>query len=306
MAKTPSVSEAGALPTLASVIFIRITEFSRRPVAEQARLRAQLEAALAIALIDIDPESRIVLDAPDGMAIAVLRDPAAALRIGQRCMHVAGAGVSVAAAINHGAVRLAPDAAGHPGLIGDAIGTASAIAHFAGPARMFVSRAFRDALAEAAPARAAQLRPAGVFTDANVRTHELLAFDERAAPARRRLLIAFGAFAIAGIGAAAYSFRDEARLRLFADQPAAIRFDVHPDGEIVVNGQLRGRTPPLGALQVLPGVHQVEIRKRGFPSHELELLVGPGQTVTVRHSFEAAAPQRPLLRRLRNFFGREH
>jgi hypothetical protein len=62
----------GSLPALASVVFIRVTEFARRPVAEQARLRAQLESALAVALIRIPPQIRIILDAPDGMAIAVL------------------------------------------------------------------------------------------------------------------------------------------------------------------------------------------------------------------------------------------
>jgi hypothetical protein len=38
------VNSPDTLPTLASVIFARVTEFARRPVAEQARLRAQLEA----------------------------------------------------------------------------------------------------------------------------------------------------------------------------------------------------------------------------------------------------------------------
>ena len=103
------LNDPGSLPALASVVFIRITEFARRPVAEQARLRAQLESALAVALIRIAPQTRIILDAPDGMAIAVLGNPAAALDIAQRCMSASAAGVSMAVAINHGAIRLAPD-----------------------------------------------------------------------------------------------------------------------------------------------------------------------------------------------------
>ena len=72
------MNEPGSLPVLASVVFIRITEFVRRPVPEQARLRAQLESALAVALMHIVNRTRIVLDAPDGMVIAVLDDPAGA------------------------------------------------------------------------------------------------------------------------------------------------------------------------------------------------------------------------------------
>ncbi|MGH8694740.1 MAG: hypothetical protein ACREVM_10995, partial [Burkholderiales bacterium] len=171
------MNEPSTLPSLASVIFARITEFVRRPVAEQARLRAQLEAALAVSLDEFPAESRIVLDAPDGIAVVVLDDPAGALEIAQRCSRVTAAGVPVAIAINHGAVRPAQDDDGLKGLIGDAIGTAAAIAHYAGAGRLIVSRTFRDALAAAEPHRAVCLRPAGVFTDANVRTHELLSPD---------------------------------------------------------------------------------------------------------------------------------
>lgn len=297
MAITPSVTQASSLPTLASVIFIRITEFARRPVAEQARLRAQLEAALAISLIDAAPDGRIILDAPDGIVVAILRDPAGALEIAQRCMSVTGAGVSVAIAINHGAIRVLPDDSGHHGLIGDAIGTASAIAHFAGPSRLFVSRSFRDALAEAAPGLVAQLQPAGVFTDANVRTHELLAPDGKALQNRRRLFVAVAVTVLCAVGAAAVYFRGEVRLALFADRPASIAFEIHPDGDVFVDGVSRGRTPPLGELRLDAGVHTIEVRRRGHEAHTVEIAVEAGGSATIRHSFEPGQ-QRGLLRRL--------
>jgi len=193
------VNEPSTLPSLASVIFARITEFVRRPVAEQARLRAQLEAALAVSLEQFPSESRIILDAPDGVAVVVLGDPAGALEIAQRCSRVTAAGVAVAIAINHGAVRPAPDDEGLQGMIGDAIGTAAAIAHYAGAGRLFVSRTFRDALAAAAPHHAVGLRPAGVFTDANVRTHEVLSPDPNVPGRRRKVLAAVGAIVMVGL-----------------------------------------------------------------------------------------------------------
>lgn len=279
------------------MIFIRITEFARRPVAEQARLRAQLEAALAISLIGIAADNRIVLDAPDGIVVAILRDPAGALRIAQRCMNVGISGVSVAIAINHGAIRVLPEESGHHGLIGDAIGTASAIAHFAGPSRLFVSRTFRDALSEATPGLVVQLQPAGVFTDANVRTHELLAPDEKASPNRRRLFVAIAVTVLCAAGAAAVYFRSDVRHTLYADRPASISFDIYPDGEVFVDGVARGRAPPLGELRLEPGVHTIEVRRRGHEPHTAEFAVEAGASATIKHSFEPGQ-QRGLMRRI--------
>jgi len=64
-----------AAATLASVVFLKIQEFARRPVQEQARLRAQLEAVVAVSSAELALASRIVLDAADGAAIVVLGDP---------------------------------------------------------------------------------------------------------------------------------------------------------------------------------------------------------------------------------------
>jgi len=293
------VNEPSTLPALASVVFARITEFVRRPVAEQARLRAQLEAALAVSLLGCSPDIRIVLDAPDGVAVAVLGNPGAALNIAQRCMSVAAAGVPLAIAVNHGAIRLAPDAAGHQGLIGDAIGTAAAIAHFAGAARLFVSRSFRDALAESAPARAAGLRPAGVFTDANVRTHELLAPDPAAAIRRRKILAAVGAAAMIALVAAAAATRDGIRRAVFADQPTAVAFDIRPDGDVFVDGVLRGKSPPVSELRLEPGLHTIEVRRKGYSPFRVNVDLEAGRSATVRHAF-TPADERGLLRRLRD------
>ena len=290
----------GSLPTLASVVFIRVTEFARRPVAEQARLRAQLESALAVALIRIPLHTRIILDAPDGMAIAVLDNPAAALDIAQRCMSASAAGVSMAVAVNHGAIRLAPDDSGHQGLIGDAVGTAAAIAHFAGPARLFVSRSFREALAESSPARAVSIRPAGIFTDANVRTHELFAPDAASALRRRKMLAVVGAVVLIGIFAALVYFHDKIRRDLRAGQPATLAFELYPDGDIFVDGVARGRSPPLAHLRLEPGLHTVELKRKGEIPFRTSVDLQAGRTVTVEYAFTQGG-ERSLLRRLRDW-----
>src|SRR6185295_4088806 len=65
---------------LASVAFLKIHEFVRRPVTEQARLRAQLEAVIAVTVAELDPASRVLLDAADGVAVVVFDDPIGTMR----------------------------------------------------------------------------------------------------------------------------------------------------------------------------------------------------------------------------------
>lgn len=291
------MNEPSTLPSLASVVFARITEFVRRPVAEQARLRAQLEAALAVSLDEFPAESRIVLDAPDGVAVVVLDDPAGALEIAQRCLRVTAAGVPVAIAINHGAVRPAPDDEGLQGLIGDAIGTAAAIAHYAGAGRLFVSRTFRDALAAAAPHRAVCLRPAGVFTDANVRTHEVLSPDPNVPGRRRKVLAAVGAIAMIGFASAAVIFREDIRREVYAGQPGVLAFDIYPEGDVFVDDVPRGKSPPLAELRLDPGRHIVEVRTKGHPAYRYEVELRPGRVTEIELTF-TPGDERGFFRRM--------
>lgn len=298
-----AATDPGSPPTLASVVFARIVEFARRPVAEQARLRAQIEAALAVSLAAVKRRNRIVLDAPDGIVVAVLADPTAALNIAERCLNASIAGVPVAIAVNHGAIRLAPDKSGRQGLMGDALGTASAIAHFAGPARLFVSRSFLDALAMVAPARALSLRPAGVFTDANLRTHELLSVDREVIPRRRRFLVTIGAAALIAIGATMANFRIDIRNSFNAGKPAVLNFSIYPYGEVFVDQVSYGKSPPLRELQLEPGAHEVELRKKGYPAYRTVVEMEPGNTSTLAYAFVPKS-ERGLFLRLRNWIAR--
>jgi hypothetical protein len=191
---------------LASVVILRIHEFARRPVSEQARLRAQLEAVVAVTMAELDPESRIVLDASDGVAIVVLRDPEGALRLAGRALAAAAAGLPLAAGINHGAVQLTGKGKAE-GMMGDGIAVAASVAQFAPPAQLRVSRAFRDALADAAPGSEALLVPKGTSTDASLRRHELFARDARAVRNRERRYRALSVAACVALVAAGIGWR---------------------------------------------------------------------------------------------------
>jgi len=201
-----SGKQSGSPVALASVAFLKIHEFVRRPVTEQARLRAQLEAVVAVTAAELDPASRVLLDAADGVAVVVLGDPIGTLRLAERALSAATAGLPLSAGINFGAVQLAGSGKGDEGLLGDGIAVAANVAEFAAPSALLVSRSFRDALADAQPGLEAQMLTAGTFTDSGLRTHELFAPDHRIPRRRQRRFVAASAaaavlFVGAGVGA---------------------------------------------------------------------------------------------------------
>jgi hypothetical protein len=191
----------------ASVVFLKIQDFARRPATEQARLRAQLQAVIAVTAAEIPPAGRVMLDAADGAAIVVLDDPRAALRLAERALTAVAVGLPLSAGLNHGALELAGRKRGE-GMTGDGIAVAAAVAAFAPQARVLVSRAFRDAMAEVAPGAEAALAPAGTFTDPGLRTHEVFGPNERAPARRSRRFSAIAlvvALALVGTGIAVRS-----------------------------------------------------------------------------------------------------
>jgi hypothetical protein len=190
-----------AASVFASVVFLKVQEFARRPASEQARLRAQLEAVVAVVTAELDPAARIVLDASDGVAIVVLRDPPEALRLGERALSASAAGLPLSAGINHGAVQASGEKNAR-GMAGDGIAVAAAAAEFASPARLLATRSFRDALADASPGREAVLARAGTFSDPGLRAYELYGLDPRGERRRRRLYAAAAVImAVALVGA---------------------------------------------------------------------------------------------------------
>ena len=62
-----SGKQSGSPVALASVAFLKIHEFVRRPVTEQARLRAQLEAVVAVTAAELDPASLSCWTRPTGL-----------------------------------------------------------------------------------------------------------------------------------------------------------------------------------------------------------------------------------------------
>jgi len=290
----------------ASLVFLGLPGFARKPAAEQASLRGRLDAAVARSIAPLADGDRVVADAPDGLAIAVLAAPAEALLAARRVRRLArgegGEPFEVAIGVDHGPVRIATGERGEPCLAGDAVATGAAVAGFSAPGRILVSRAFRDALGP--DERAERLQAAGTQTDAGLRRHELYSFeggasdaaaalDAPAAPRRRGLLVALAA--IAGLLVAGVAVRIARERAQAARRPGVVVLAIEPWGEVVIDGTPRGRTPPLTRIEVPAGKRRIEIRHPPQPPVALEVELDPGEELAVRHSFAtpAAAPPKP-------------
>lgn len=279
------MNEIVSTPALASVVVLKIQEFTRRPVAEQVRLKAQVEALAALAIQSLPAAHRLVLDAPDGVAVVLLGGPKDALELAERSQAVA-ADLPLCIGVNHGPVKPATDALRGPGLVGDGLAAGMTLANVATPGRLLVSRSFYEALEAFAPSRADDLSSAGVFTDSNVRTHELFTLDQRTALARRRRLIAVGTLAVIGILGLGLAARVVRHGGVMA-QPAVIEFEITPRGEVFIDGVLKGRSPPLTRLEVDPGPYTIEVRNSPYPPLRLEVSLGSGEEMIISHSFSS-------------------
>lgn len=295
------MNQAASSTTLASVIFLKIQEFTRKPVAAQARLRSQLEAIVAVSTAALPSEERIILDTSSGTAIVVLGNPKGALEVAERSLE-ASAGLPLCIGVNHGPIKVASGEGGEQVLEGDGIASADTVAEFATPSRLLVSRSFRDALAEAAPHLEASLRPAGTFTDSRVRAHELLTPIKEVGVSRRRRFFAMSVLSVVGFLGTGAVVRDAVKRKTKSGPPGILRFDISPHGEIFIDGDAKGKSPPVTQLRVSPGRHTIEVRNGSHPPLTLDVDLESGEQMTITHSFSSGTPGE-IIRGLRKKLG---
>ena len=182
------MTEADHLPALSSVILLRLNDFARRPVAEQARLSAQLDTVLAMLLPDIPDRARIVLAGNGSAAVAVLDNAPAALAFAEGALKGNQAGLGLCIGIDHGPVEVLNGESGGM-LVGDGVVTASVMAAFATDAGLLATQNFRTALAHMSPGSESVLVQTENFSDAGLRTYQAFRLDRRAPRQRRRRFI---------------------------------------------------------------------------------------------------------------------
>jgi len=67
---------------------------------------------------------------------------------------------------------------------------------------------------------------------------------------------------------------------------ATVTFAISPWGEVYVDGNSVGVSPPLAALQLAPGKHEVEIRNQAFAPFGYTVNLEPGKSLKIRHKFK--------------------
>lgn len=266
----------------ASVVALKLRDFAHKAVSEQAMLKGKLDRAVTVALAALSPDERIVLDSPGGAALVVLGNPRGALEFAQRAANTPG----LAAGIHHGPVRVI-DSGEESVLVGDGITAAHAIADLAPHGRLVAAREFRDAVRAAAPDLAQLFSPAGRFTDAQDRSHELFFADAAAFTTRRREFLLSNVLLFAAIAGAGVVGRIAVhRWRL---APGTIVFEVKPWADIYIDGTLKGRSPPLARVALSAGTHNVELYHPRFKTFVQEVSVDAGETLVIRHGFAMPA-----------------
>jgi len=182
------MTESEHLPVQSSVVLLRINDYARRPVAEQARLNAQLDTVLALLLPDIPAHSRLVLAGNGSAAVAVLDNAPAALVFAERALHAFDAGLGLCIGIDHGPVEVLSGETSED-LAGDGVATASVLAASATDTGLLATQNFRTALAHMAPGAESALVPAVNLSDAGLRTYQAYSLDRMATQRRRRIFM---------------------------------------------------------------------------------------------------------------------
>ena len=236
----------------ASVLFLRWEgEPGTAPVLDD-----QLVGRLKAALAHWDAAHRLVLEAPQGLVVAGQVPPSVARDAARRLAQAADL-PPLRAGLHHGELRITPDRAVQARVSGEALHAAAAAAGEAGDDRIGVSAAFKSALAQ-------QRRGT-----------------------RRNILAGLGVLAVLGCGVAVRVALEQYEA---ARQPAAIHLDIRPWGQVYVDGEPKGRTPPLVRLWLPPGPHVIEVRNGKLKPLQMDVTLQPGEELELKHVFTPPTP----------------
>ncbi|HUJ85762.1 MAG TPA: hypothetical protein VLX30_02795 [Burkholderiales bacterium] len=257
-------NDGAPAPVPASVVALAMTEFAHQPAADRNTLRAQLEALTGVALQPLAASDRIVLDGGGALAVVVLQGPAAALALAERARAAAGE-LPLRVGVDYGPLHALEDPEHGTCLAGEGLGAALALTDAAAPGDMLASPQFRAALAASSAAAGAA----------------------RAQRRWRMGLFAAAASVLLALGAGARALRPPPAPPV---RPALLQFEIKPRGEVIVDGKMKGPTPPLLQLEVAPGPHTVEVRNGAFAPLQIEMNLAAAEQMTIRHDFVAPKP----------------
>jgi serine/threonine protein kinase len=77
----------------------------------------------------------------------------------------------------------------------------------------------------------------------------------------------------------------EATAEVVTEKPAQIRLSIKPWGEVFVNGESRGVSPPSKSLILAAGDYSVEVRNGDYPVHKVSVKLNAGEVFKLNHAF---------------------
>ena len=66
---------------------------------------------------------------------------------------------------------------------------------------------------------------------------------------------------------------------------ATVLLAIAPWGEVYVDGNLVGVSPPVNKIDLMPGRRTIEIRNGAFPAYTEQIELKAGQNIKIRHKF---------------------
>jgi serine/threonine protein kinase len=70
-----------------------------------------------------------------------------------------------------------------------------------------------------------------------------------------------------------------------ADKPAQVRLSIKPWGEVFINGESRGVSPPTKSLTLAVGEYKVEVRNGDYPAYKVSIKLSAGEIFKLNHAF---------------------
>lgn len=165
---------------IASVLFLDIVEYTRKPVADQFRIKEAFNRLVYDLVRKIPEDDRIIVDTGDGAALGFLADPEEVLMIAIRLRDALEANdhkdypdTYVRMGINLGPVKLVADMNGRENLIGDGVNDANRIMGFAQGDQVLISRSFYDVVSRLSAEHHGLFKYQGIHKDKHRREHEV-------------------------------------------------------------------------------------------------------------------------------------
>jgi serine/threonine protein kinase len=76
------------------------------------------------------------------------------------------------------------------------------------------------------------------------------------------------------------------------EKPSLVRFNIKPWGEVFVDGESKGVSPPLKSLSLPAGQYSVEVRNGEFVTFTTKLVIKSGEPVNLSHVFNESLPNK--------------